>query len=259
MMRDVRIALTCCLAACGRFDFAPVDPDAVPHATADGAPTGPGSFTFSDFHDCSPLVLLAAAGCVAGELEITPSLMTARGAAWLRQTYDMTALNHIAMELRVRMVVGSADSGDGMVVSFQADPRGTGAIGAIGGQLGFGAITPSAAIELDTFKNLEFVPPETSNNHVGVDVDGDVASQITATPGFTMAQTSNFSVWIDYRASDHTLAVSLDPSTTKPTTPLFSTTEDLARLGTAAYLGVTGSTGDTFELQHVVSWSLVTD
>jgi hypothetical protein len=259
MMGDVRIALACCLVACGRVDFAPVDPDATPDATADAAPTGPGGFTFSDFPDCSQLVLLASAGCVGGELEITPSLMNARGAAWLRKTYDMTTLNHLAMELRVRMVVGSADSGDGMVVSFQADPRGTGAIGAIGGQLGFGAITPSAAVELDTFTNLEFVPPETSNNHVGVDVDGEVISTITATPGFPMVQTSIFSVWIDYRASDHTLAVALDPSTTKPATPLFSTTQDLARLGTAAYLGVTGSTGNSFVLQHVISWSLATD
>lgn len=194
MMRDMRIALICCLVACGRFDFAPARLDATPDATTDAAPPGPGSFSFSDFPDCSQLALLGSAACVGGELEITPSLTNAAGAAWLLQTYDMTTLHHIAMELRIRMVVGSADSGDGMTLIVQADPRGTGAIGVGGGELGIGSITPSTAIELDTFKNLEFVPPETSNNHIGVDVDGDTNSTITATPGFTMAQTSNFSV-----------------------------------------------------------------
>lgn len=100
-------------------DFAQVAPD--------GA--AGGNFTFSDFPDCSQFVLIGTAGCVGGELEVTPSVTTVTGVAWLRLPYDLTTVHDMAMQLRVRIVVGSPASADGMAVIFQADPRGTGALG----------------------------------------------------------------------------------------------------------------------------------
>jgi hypothetical protein len=79
-------------------------------------------------------------------------------------------------------------------------------------------------------------------------------SSSTADPVFDMVVESLFTVWIDY--DGHQLAVSIDPSQTKPASPILVENEDLTRLGTSAYLGVSRATGQTYQQNHIVAWRM---
>jgi hypothetical protein len=252
----VKLALVCMLAGCGRIGFGDnlPGPDAAP---PDQTTATAGNFTFTDFSDCSQLVLRGNAMCIGGQLQLTSADIDQLGFAWVPQPYNLVALHDFAMVLRVSMQ-GFDLTGDGMTIILQSDPRGLDAVGITGGQLGISSIAPSTAIELDTFKDQVAGNTDPDYNHIGIDLDGDVDSVATIDPPFEMLTTGTFTIWLDYTATTQALAISIDPSTTKPAS-LFTVATDLSRLGSAAYLGLTGTTGDSYHTNGAISWSLVVD
>jgi cysteine-rich repeat protein len=94
-----------------------------------------------------------------GEITLTEDLKYQSGAAWYRETLDLSN----PFSITQRVYLGTHDDsptsngvelgGDGMSVLLQRDPRGLDAKGAPAGELGSYGIVPVVGVELDTYNN----------------------------------------------------------------------------------------------------------
>lgn len=120
----------------------------------------------------------------AYEIQMTPNSTWNDGSAWNPNTLDLTQ----NFDISFQMNFGTNTSGaDGMCFVLQNDPRGTGAIGNAGGELGLGGvspgggttysiISPSIAVEFDTYQNTAAPTPnnDPSYDHIMIDEMGSV-------------------------------------------------------------------------------------
>ncbi len=103
-----------------------------------------------------------------GETEcyvITPSFGNQLGAIWSTETIDLNT--SFEYSYYVNLGSNNGNGADGMVFVLSGDPAGQGAIGNDGGSLGyggFGGISPSLAVEFDTWDNGP-VNGDISNDH----------------------------------------------------------------------------------------------
>jgi hypothetical protein len=259
----MRWVLLILLAGCGRFRFdaATVASDATD--SDDGAPADavlPDSVTgFNITTPVCPLsdfTSLGVATCTPGAIDLTSDTGSEVGAIWLTKPITFGPTTSFSIELTVQLIHNNSlpnGPGDGMTIVVQNDPRGTAAIGGTGGSLAYEAMSPSSAVELDTFKG----PNDTFAEEVGIDADGDTNNElVVAQPPFLLTNGTPFTVWVDYTGATHRIAVSIAQSTTKPSTPIAMQTDDLSRLG-SAWFGLTAATESSSETHRVLSWKLV--
>lgn len=256
MERWVVVAL---LAGCGRIAFDPTldaagDDDAAHDAAHDAAPSdGPPGFDITT--PTCPLVgftFLGTATCMPGALELTSDIANQVGAIWLTDPITIGPATSFSVQLTLDFDTTGTNPGDGFAIVVQHDPRGLAAIGGTGGQLGYENMTPSSAVELDTFRG----PNDLSDNEVGIDGDGNTVTELAvADAPFRMSSGTPFTVWVDYSGASHVIAVSVAQSTTKPGAPLVMHADDLSRLG-AAWFGVTAATAGSTESHRVLAWKL---
>src|SRR5262249_20369956 len=127
------------------------------------------------------------------------------------------------------------------------------ALGVLGGSLGYGGLTPSVAVEIDTFDNGAI---DAGTNHVGIDVNGDGNSAAKiAVPG-RFDDGNLWSAWVDYNGT--VLEVRVSSTGVRPAAPTLSLAIDIpATLGSSAgFVGFTAATGSAFENDDIVSWTL---
>lgn len=125
-----------------------------------------------------------------------------------------------------------------------------------GGGLGYAGITPSVAIEFDTFWNSD--PDEEiddpDGNHVGLNVNGSVKSIQTATPPGDL-HGNTWNVWIEYNPGTSLLEVRMSTTLARPATPTLSATIDVADIiGDSAYVGMTAATGGAYEAHDITGF-----
>jgi hypothetical protein len=152
--------------------------------------------------------------------------------------------------------------GDGFTFAIQ--PLGAKLGGDLGSGLGISGVDPSVAVEFDTWDNDCAEYPsvcDPSSNHIGVDIDGDVHSVVTANVSPAMDNGKEWYAWIDY--DGETLEIRLNETTARPTKPQLSHTVDLPKtLGITAsekaFVGFTASTGTSFQNQDILSWFYAT-
>jgi Ca2+-binding RTX toxin-like protein len=145
---------------------------------------------------------------------------------------------------------GGNDRGDGLAfVISGAGP----ALGPGGGNLGYGGLTPSIGVEFDTHENDNFGDP--SDNHVGIDIDGNMTSVVTAEAPDDLAGGQLWTAWIDYDGKE--LDVSVATTGTRPSTPLIAYAVDIPSIlgSSAANVGFSASTGAAWENHDLTSWS----
>lgn len=146
-----------------------------------------------------------------------------------------------------------SNHGDGLTFAIQGQSKT--ALGAYGGALGYSGISPSVAVEFDTSRNDEY--DDINNNHVGIDVDGNlisIGSYDLTQSGFTIANGSLYYVWIDY--SNPKLEVRINNSNIRPDSA--SLTADMDLTGNMApcsvFAGFTSGTGADSESHSIISW-----
>jgi hypothetical protein len=156
---------------------------------------------------------------------------------------------------------GPDGASDGMTFTIQT--QSANALGASGGDLGYTGITPSVAVEFDTWDNGG---TDINDNHVAVLTDGQLIDLDPQTPyGVTNCQPPAglfgcmdngdlWSVWIDYDGTNLNVAVA-DNSTTRPAN-LISYPIDLPTLlgQDSAFVGFTAGTGAGYENHYVLNW-----
>ena len=112
---------------------------------------------------------------VPGAIKLTDDHEWSRGAAWAIEEIDLTK----NFDISFLVYLGDDDDppyhgADG--IAFALQNVGTDAIGQYGGGFGYQTITPSIAVEIDTYYNVEHNDPDLYGglDHMGIDLNGDV-------------------------------------------------------------------------------------
>ncbi len=156
---------------------------------------------------------------------------------------------------------GSYGASDGMTFTLQTESAT--ALGVSGGNLGYGGITPSVAVEFNTWQNVPF---DINDNDVAVLTNGDMTGLGPQTPyGVTSCQPSTgvfgcmsngdvWSVWIDYDGTSLHVAIA-DNSITRPADLVSYPIDIPAVLGqSSAFIGFTAGTGAGYQSHYVTNW-----
>jgi hypothetical protein len=189
--------------------------------------------------------LVGSATATGYKVTLTTATNSQGGAAWFINKVDLSK----PLNVKFKIYLGSNISGaDGIVFVLQNSSNT--AIGNIGGSLGYGGanngpggISPSIGIEFDTYYNGGWDP---NGNHIGLDLNGNLNSAITANPTF----------WLE-DGNEHKFEFKWDPATKNVSAYLDGTlyinaTEDLENIfcGSTCWMGFTGSTGGANNLQY---------
>lgn len=157
----------------------------------------------------------------------------------------------------------SGGASDG--IAFVLQTEGATALGGKGGYLGYGGITPSIAVEFDTWQNPGW---DINDNHVAILLDGRITGLDPQTPyGVTNCQPTGafgcmsngdvWSVWIDYDGINLNVALA-DNSLVRPANLISFPINIPALLGqTNAFVGFTAGTGAGSENHFVANWKFV--
>jgi hypothetical protein len=189
------------------------------------------------------------------------------GAAYSTTGFTLGSADTFSTTFQFRFTnAGGIDPADGITFVLAAASAG---LGGAGGGLGYQGVPNSVAIEFDTFFNGGIDP---NSNHVGVDVDGNLVSLITATPygvptcdfGAGTPHTafgclSNGDVWTVGMTYDGT---DLNVYAVDGAGSLINLISNYAinisgDLGTStAFVGFTGATGSGVENEDILNWTL---
>jgi hypothetical protein len=123
--------------------------------------------------------------------------------------------------------------------------------GGEGRTIGYAGAGPSLLIEFDTHKNGDFGDP--NNNHIGINLNGNTRSVVTADAPFRMNTGSVCHAWVDYDGNKGLLEIRLSDSSKRPTEATFTHFIDLSDLfAGSVYVGFSAATGASHE-QHDIS------
>jgi gliding motility-associated-like protein len=184
---------------------------------------------------------------------ITPNKQHAAGAIWATDKFDLTKPQR--KEFQIYLGSKNELGADGMAFVLQNDSRGTSALGSEGEGMGFGfstndnskrIISPSVAIELDTWENVEGANDLPGTDHTTVVYNGDLYSEkhpivpISASEDNVEDNTCH-DIVIEWDPGTHTLTMSFDGSVR------ISHTDDIVNKvfsgQSEVYYGFTASTG----------------
>src|SRR5262245_2790390 len=222
-------------------------------AGGDTSNVDPGDVDYPDFSTCPTSITEAGqAACSGGALVLTAQSANVRGAAWIGTRYPITTTTRFSIRIVVELR-NTGLAGDGLAIVLQNDTRGANALGLGGGGLGYENITPSLALEVDTFGN----PGEPQSQHIGIDRDGVVDTMLASPAPFSLTTGNPFTVWFDYDGTQDLARgfVAQGQVTTQPGTATILTSDDLTRVGSSVLVGLTVATGASGQTAHrVLSW-----
>lgn len=207
--------------------------------------------------DFSDMRLNGDASLISGgnTLRIIPAIGFAEGSAFIETSFPFDKETTFSTSFQFKMADGSG--ADGLVFVVQDDPRGPSALGGYGTVLGYGprsgpGVSPSVAVEFDTHTFQD--ESNNDSNHVGIDVNGNIGSVVSASPSFDLAGESRFA-WVDYDGD--TLNVYLSQTDTQPGSPILSHEIDIASIiGSQAYFGFTVGSGGATNNHDIEAWNL---
>jgi len=183
-------------------------------------------------------------------LRLTPAAFSQSGSAFITQPFALAGNTNFSTAFRFTIADSGYGGADGMV--FMLQNTGPGALGNNGGYLGYYPINPSIAVEFDTYYNGGWDP---SNNHVGIDINGNPASVQTSTSVPDLNGGSPLYAWVDYNAGSNLFEVFVGSSSVKPLVPQLSYTVDLASLlGSTFYAGFSAGTGGAYNRHDIETW-----
>lgn len=187
-----------------------------------------------------------------GTLRLTPNATAQSGSAYLTNPLPISANTSFTTRFVFRMV-GSGDGADGM--TFLLQNQSPNALGGQGGEIGYGTITPSVAIEIDAHQGAG----DPNGNHLGILTNGDVTTHLASyNAPFDLENNASHTLWVEYDGVTDTMRVFLTQgvSTTRPATPVMSRTglNLAAILGSSAWVGFTAATGGLGNTHEVLAW-----
>jgi hypothetical protein len=199
------------------------------------------------------MVLNGAAALVdsGNTLRVSP-VTGGTGTAYVSSAFPVTATASFSTWFKFR--IGDGNGADGMTFIIQAD--GPDSVGQGGGGLGYGGISPSIAVEMDTYLNGW----DPNANHLGINRAGATSSETTYTPGSDLDNETSQYIWIDYDGAVDQLSVYHSDANVKPGAPVMTLSVALdEEIGSSAYIGFTASTGGATNNHDIQDWTLSWD
>jgi hypothetical protein len=191
---------------------------------------------------------------VSNILRLTPNIPDQAGGAWSRQRIDPSQ----DWSTQFTFLIGGNEAADGLAFLVQNDPQQGGALSMGGSSLGYEGISPSVAVEFDTFTFGAGSPGEDPTDpHVATIINGDPIGghREEFTPPYSLTG-DPINAWIDYDASATELHVFVSDTAVKPSSPQITDTIDIGEvIGADALVGFTGATGAATESNFILNWS----
>lgn len=212
---------------------------------------------FDNFSNISQLKLNGNTTKANDALSLTASVRGQRGSAFYERALAIDADTSFATQFQFQ-ILGGTTGADGFTFMLQNDLRGLNALGGGGGNLGYGNIDNSLAIEFDPLRNTQFEPLD---NHISVLQDGSVANYLAiASAPFDLNSGDILSAWIDYNGKSDLLEIYLANTLNKPNISVLSFNIDLAAVvGQQAFLGFSAATGGKSNNHNILNWEFSTN
>ncbi len=218
------------------------------------------TIVFSDFSDVSTLQLNGSAAQGPGNvLRVTPEAFGQSGTAFVNTPITLASNVSFSTFFSFRISTptfgigdGDGPGADGITFIVQTNSN---TAGGAGGGIGYLGILNSMAIEYDTYDNGSFAN-DPDGNHVGIDLNGNIASTQTASIPTRMNNDQVWYSWIDYNGATDDLEVRLSQTSTRPAAALLSEVVNLPTiLGTnIAFVGFGSGTGAGVGNHDILSW-----
>ncbi|CEK15804.1 Legume lectin domain [Chthonomonas calidirosea] len=232
-------------------------------------------FNYPDFSNSSlaanapyTLSLVGNASYLNNRLRLTPATGFQDGAAWFGAQLYVQGGFDSTFQFQITDLgssPGFTPGADGIAFVIQDDPAGTSALGGYGGEIGYGGITHSLAVEFDTYQNSYFVPPDPNNNHIAIHTHGIGVNSANGQNGtLILGDNPNLPV----RMADgnvHTAEIKYLPGAPGNMTvsidgvQVLSVPVDLQQAlglpGGMAWVGLTSGTGAAWENHDILSWN----
>jgi hypothetical protein len=215
-------------------------------------------FIYTDFSSTAGLQLNGQAAQSGNALRLSQAAPFTSGSVFTTTAVPLGNLNSFSTSFRFRITnsggIGDGDGAgaDGLVFVIQTVGNN---VGGAGGLIGYGGISPSVGVEFDTFDNGGgFNDP--NGNHVGIDLNGNIASVVTATEATRFNNGQVWNAWVDYNGQTNALEVRWSPTTVRPVAAQLSSVVNLQSvLGqNTAFIGFTSGTGSGYGHHDILSW-----
>jgi hypothetical protein len=175
------------------------------------------------------------------------------GSAFSTSAISLASDASFSTAFRFRFSDQQNTGADGIVFTVQtvANTAGGG-----GGGIGYQGLSNSVGIEFDNWFNGGY---DINDNHVGIDLNGNVGSVSAldlGSLGITLDSATILNAWVDYNGATDLLEVRISASSVRPIAAQLSYTVDLVGvLGTtSAFAGFTSGTGAAGADHDILAW-----
>jgi hypothetical protein len=215
------------------------------------------TITYTDFSSTAGLQLNGNAAAAVDDslrnvLRVTPSTSSQSGSAFSTSAVTLGADVSFSTKFAFNFNHQVNGGADGLVFVVQTVAN---TAGGAGGGIGYSGLPNSVGVEFDNWNNG--AGDGFSDNHAGIDLNGDVNSVALNTGLPVVLDSGNdLFAWIDYNGATDLLEVRLSSVDSRPAASILSYTVNLASiLGTPnAFVGFTSGTGAAWANHDVISW-----
>lgn len=188
-------------------------------------------------------------------LRLVPARGYQSGSAFLTKRVSLANERSFSTYFSFQMTDQGATGADGIVFAVQTLANN---VGSVGSGIGYSGITPSVGVEFDNWYNAGTDP---NDNHVGLDVNGKIASIATAEPPGQLDSGHIWHSWIDYDGRSKLLEVRMGIDSTRPKQPILSKAIDLKQILNMdeVYVVFTSATGSAWANHDIHSFYFSND
>ncbi|MCP9472226.1 MAG: hypothetical protein NNA30_05790 [Nitrospira sp.] len=216
---------------------------------------------YPDFSNVAGLTLNGDAAQVGNVLRVTPAAFGQAGSVFSTTPVTLASNASFSTYFQFRFTdAGGACDGQGCGadgLTFTVQTVGNN-VGGAGGGIGYAGISPSVAVEFDSWNNGSV--DGFSSNHVGINVNGNIDSeQLSEIIEADLNAGDIWHAWVDYDGVAQVLEARLSRSNIRPSAPSTPPhTIDLASMlgSTNVFAGFTSGTGAAFANHDVLTWVL---
>lgn len=215
------------------------------------------TITYTNFASTAGLQLNGSAATAVDDssrsvLRVTPSAPSQSGSAFSTAAVNLGSDVSFSTKFTFNFNHQFGGGADGLVFVVQTVSN---TAGGAGGGIGYAGLPNSVGIEFDNWNNG--AGDGNSDNHVGVDLNGNVNSvALNTSLPVILDSGQDLFAWIDYNGATDLLEVRLSDVDSRPAAALLSYGVDLVSvLGTPnAFVGFTSGTGAAGANHDVIAW-----